>query len=329
MPPSLTALLCLGLSVGLRMPVKAGWSEHSDPLELVVTGSIRKPSLSALSSPVVTSGGTITLQCGSRQKFDRFILTKEGENRLSWTLDSQREPGGQVQAVFSVGPVTPSDRWTFRCYGYNRKRPQVWSQPSDRLELLVPGVSGKPSLLTQQGPIVGSGQSLTLQCHSDIGYDRFTLSKEEGQDLPQITVLQPQAGLSQAEFHLGIVSSTHGGQYRCYGGYNLSSEWSAPSNPLDILVAGQLPDRPSLSVQPGPSVASGEKVTLLCQSRSPRDIFFLTKEGTADPPLTLRSQSRAQQHQAEFSLGPVTSAHGGNYRCYSANHSNPYLLSQP
>ncbi|XP_045697263.1 leukocyte immunoglobulin-like receptor subfamily A member 6 isoform X2 [Phyllostomus hastatus] len=329
MPPSLTPLLCLGLSVGLRMPVQAGWSEHSDPLELVVTGSIRKPSLSALSSPVVTSGGTITLQCGSRQKFDRFILTKEGENRLSWTLDSQREPGGQVQAVFSVGPVTPSDRWTFRCYGYNRKRPQVWSQPSDRLELLVPGVSGKPSLLTQQGPIVGSGQSLTLQCHSDIGYDRFTLSKEGEQDLPQITVLQPQAGLSQAEFHLGIVSSTHGGQYRCYGGHRLSSEWSAPSDPLDILVAGWLPDRPSLSVQPGLSVASGEKVTLLCQSWSPRDIFFLSKEGAADPPLTLRSQSQAQQHQAEFSMGPVTSAHGGNYRCYSANPSNPYLLSQP
>ena len=107
---------------------------------------------------------------------------------------------------------------------------------------LVPaGGSEKPSLLTLQGPIVAYGQSLTLQCHSDLGYDRFALSKEGGQDLPQSSVLQPQAGLSQANFTLGTVSSSHGGQYRCYGGHSLSSKWSAPSDPLDILVAGEEP----------------------------------------------------------------------------------------
>ncbi|XP_045701011.1 leukocyte immunoglobulin-like receptor subfamily A member 6 [Phyllostomus hastatus] len=306
-----------------------GWSECSDPLELVLKGSYSKPSLSALPSPVVTSGGNVTLQCGSGQGFDRFILTKEGENRLSGTLDSKRQPSGQVQALFPVGPVTPSRWWTFRCYGCYRNRSQVCSLPSNDLKLLVSGGSGKPSLLTQQGPIVVSRQNLTLQCHSDIGYDRFVLSKDGGQDLHQSSVLQPQAGLPQANFPLGTVNSTHGGTYRCYGGHSLSSEWSRPSDPLDILVVGWLPDKPSLSVHPGPSVASGEKVTLLCQSRSWRDTFFLSKEGAADPPLRLRSQSRAGQHQAEFSIGPVISAHGGTYRCYSANHSSPYLLSQP
>ena len=70
-------------------------------------------------------------------------------------------------------------------------------------------------------------------------------------------------------------------------------------------------------------------MTLLCQSQSPRDTFLLTKEGAANPPLHLRSQSLAQQHQAEFSMGPVTSAHRGTYRCYSAHSTSPYLLSQP
>ncbi|KAM5298019.1 leukocyte immunoglobulin-like receptor subfamily A member 6 [Glossophaga mutica] len=410
MPPTLPALLCLGLNVGLRTPVQAGtlpkptlwaephsviprwnpvtiwcqgalqaqefrldkegssvpwnrqkpldpgnkakfsitrmtqydagryqcyylsqgaWSERSDPLELVVTGFYSTPSLSALPSPVVTSGRTVTLQCGSWEGFDRFILTKEGDDRLSWTLDSQPHPSGQSQALFPVDPVTPSDRWAFRCYGCYRNRPQLWSRPSDPLELLVPGGSGKPSLLTQQGPIVAYGQRLSLQCRSDLGYDRFALYKEGAQDLPQSSVLQFQAGLSQADFPLGTVSILHGGRYRCYGGHSLSSEWSAPSDPLDILVAGWLHGRPSLWVQPGPTVAPGENVTLLCQSWSQTDTFLLTKEGAADPPLRLRSQSQAQQHQAEFFMGPVTSAHGGTYRCYSANHSSPYLLSQP
>ncbi|XP_061029792.1 leukocyte immunoglobulin-like receptor subfamily A member 6 isoform X2 [Eubalaena glacialis] len=409
MTPSLTALLCLGLSVGLRTHVQAGtlpkptiwaepgsvipwgspvtiwcqgtlgarefrldkegssapwdrqppleprdkgkfsishmtqpyagryhcyylsptvWSERSDPLELVVTGVHSKPTLSALPSPVVTSGGTVTLQCGSWQGWDGFILTKEGEHKSSWTLDAQRRPYGQTQALLPVGPVTPSHRWMFRCHGFNRDTPQVWSAPSDPLELLVPGVSGKPSLLTPQGPVVASGQSLTLQCRSDVGYDRFALSQEGGQALPQRPGRQPQAGLSQADFPLGPVTNTHGGRYRCYGGHNLSSEWSAPSDPLDVLVAGWFLDTPSLSVQPGPVVASGENVTLLCQSGSRRDTFVLSKEGAARPPLRLRSKYRGRHFQAEFSMSPVTSAHDGTYRCYSSLSSDPYLLSQ-
>ncbi|XP_070257937.1 leukocyte immunoglobulin-like receptor subfamily A member 6 isoform X2 [Myotis yumanensis] len=308
----------------------SGQSERSDPLELVVTvGCYSKPSLSALPSPVMTSGGNVTLQCGSGQGFHRFILTKEGDHRLSWALDSQPQISGQFQALFPVGPVTHTQRWRFRCYGCYRNRPYVWSLPSDALELLLPGESGKPSLLSQQGPIVASGQSLTLQCRSDVGYDRFALHKEGGGNLPQSLVLQPQAGLSQAHFPLDTVSSSHSGQYRCYGGYNLSSEWSAPSDPLDILVAGHLPDRPSLSVQPGPRVASGENVTLLCQSQSPRDMFLLSNEGAVDPPLRLRSEDGAQHFQAEFSMSPVTSAHGGTYRCYSSNSTSPFLLSLP
>ncbi|XP_072824498.1 leukocyte immunoglobulin-like receptor subfamily A member 6 [Vicugna pacos] len=306
-----------------------GVSEHSDPLKLVVTGANSKPSLSALPSPVVTSGGNVTLRCGSWQGFDRFILTKEGEDKPSGALDAQPQPSGQSQALFPVGPVPPSPRWTFRCYGCYKSKPQVWSAPSDPLELLVSGVSRKPSLLTPQGPVVALGQNLTLQCRSDVSYDRFTLSKEGRQDLTQRPGRQPQAGLSQADFPLSLVIRSDGGRYTCYGLHNLSSEWSAPSDPLDILVAGQLPDTPALSVQPGPTVALGENVTLLCQSKLSRDTFLLSKEGAAHPPLRLKSKSQGGQYQAEFSLSPVTAAHGGAYRCYSSLSSDPYLLSQP
>ncbi|XP_070627932.1 leukocyte immunoglobulin-like receptor subfamily A member 6 isoform X1 [Bos indicus] len=311
-----------------------GWSEGSDRLELVVTGSYSKPSFLALPSPVVTSGRNVILQCLSLQGFNRFFLTKEGEDESSWTVDGERHPDGQIQALFPVGPVTPGHRWTFRCYGFYRHTPRVWSAPSDPLELLVSGLSGKPSLLTLQGPVVTSGQNLTLQCRSDVGYTRFALSKVGGQDLPQRPARRPQVGLAQADFPLGPVGTIHGGRYRCYGGHGLSSEWSAPSEPLELLVAGEEPagrlrDRPSLSVRPSPSVAPGENVTLLCQSGNRTDTFLLSKEGAAHRPLRLRSQGQDGRYQAEFSLSPVTSAHGGTYRCYGSLSTDPYLLSQP
>nr|CAI9689392.1 unnamed protein product [Rangifer tarandus platyrhynchus] len=313
-----------------------GWSEGSDPMGLVVTGSHGKPSLSALPSPVVTSGGNVTLQCGSHWGFNRFLLTKEGDES-SRTLDGQQSPDGQTQALFPVGPVSPGHGWTFRCYGFNRDTPRVWSAPSDPLKLLVSRLSGKPSLLTPQGPVVTSGQNLTLQCRCDMGYARFALSKEGGRDLPQRPAWRAQGGLSQADFPLGPVGTVHGGRYRCYGGHGLSSEWSAPSDPLELLgrartpflSAGWLRDRPSLSARPGPSVAPGENVTLLCQSGDWTDTFLLSQEGAAHRPLRLRSTYQDGRFQAEFSLSPVSSAHGGTYRCYRALGTEPHLLSRP
>uniref|UniRef100_H0WRE1 Immunoglobulin domain-containing protein n=1 Tax=Otolemur garnettii TaxID=30611 RepID=H0WRE1_OTOGA len=315
MTPTLMALLCLGLGLSPKTHVHAGFYI---PL-----------TLSALPSPLVTSGGKVTLKCASWEKFDKFILTEEGDQNLSRTLDSQQTSYGQFQALFHVGPVTPSHRWTFRCYGSYRNVSREWVGPSDPVELLVSGVSRKPSLLTNHGTVLAIGQSLTLQCRSDVGYDRFTLFQDSGYVLTQRPGWQPQAGLSQADFPLGPVWSSHGGQYRCYGGYSHSSEWSAPSDPLEILITGELLDMPSLSVQPGPRVASGEDVTLLCQSPNTMDTFLLIKEGAVNPPLRLRSKPRAGQYQAEFSMNPVTSAHRGTYRCYGSPGRALYLVSLP
>ncbi|KAF5916949.1 hypothetical protein HPG69_013871 [Diceros bicornis minor] len=184
------------------------------------SGMYQKPSLLAQPGPSVSWGENVTLQCRSEIHLDTFHLSKEGSPAPPQHLRLQ-DTAAPFQANFTISPV--------------------WPGPSDTLELLVPGVSRKPSLLTQHSHVVASGQNLTLQCLSDVGYDRFTLSREGAHDLPQRLGWKPQVGLSLANFPLGTVRPSHRGRYRCYGGQNISSEWSAPSDPLDILVAGEEP----------------------------------------------------------------------------------------
>ncbi|KAF6078001.1 hypothetical protein HJG60_007642 [Phyllostomus discolor] len=224
-----------------RYQSQASWSIPSKPLDLVVTGMSDPPSLSALSGPIVASGDCVTLHCGSWQGFDWFFLSNEGGNGNFKSLASQHRADGWSWALFTVGPVSPSHRWMYRCYGAFSGSPYVWSSSSNILELLISGVSRKPSLSMLPGPVVAPEDTVTLQCCSDISYDRFALPKDGEQELPQQLGWQPQVGLSQTDFSLGQVNSSHGGRYRCYGGHSLSSEWSAPSDPLDILVAGEEP----------------------------------------------------------------------------------------
>ncbi|KAF5916944.1 hypothetical protein HPG69_013865, partial [Diceros bicornis minor] len=294
-----------------------------DPASDFLPGTLPKPTIWADPGSVIHWGKPVTIWCQGTLEAQEFLLYREGSSEISGPQNSL-EP--RKKTKFSIPYMVEQYAGRYHCY---YQRSSYSSEHSDPLELVVTGVSRKPSLLTQQGRVVASGRDLTLQCHSDAGYDRFALIKEWGHDLHQLLGRQPQAGLSQANFPLGPVGPSHGGRYRCYGEHNLSSEWSAPSDPLDILVAGLLSDTPSLSVLPGPTVASGENVTLLCQSWGPMDTFLLSKEGSADPPLRRRSKYKALKYQAQFSMSPVASAHRGTYRCYSSLNTYPYLLSHP
>ncbi|KAL1763950.1 leukocyte immunoglobulin-like receptor subfamily B member 3 isoform X2, partial [Sigmodon hispidus] len=306
----------------------AGWTERSDPLELVVTGIYNvKPILSVLSSPVVTSGANMTLQCVSEIRYDKFILTKEDQKFLSSLNSLYIHSIMHYQALFPIDHVTPDHTGTLRCYGYIKDTPELWSIPSEPLEICISGQSKRPSLLTLQGHILDPGRSLTLQCCSDINYDEFVLYKLDGDGFTLHDGQRTQTGLSCAFFTLGPVSSSTAGQYRCYGAHNLSFEWSASSDPLDILITGQIPVSPSLSVKPNSTVHSGDNVTLLCHSPYKVDTFILSKERTAHQPQRLKSKFQDQHHQAEFSMTAVTSALSGTYRCYGSQDSSPYLLS--
>uniref|UniRef100_A0A8C2MMQ2 Ig-like domain-containing protein n=1 Tax=Cricetulus griseus TaxID=10029 RepID=A0A8C2MMQ2_CRIGR len=122
--------------------IPGGRSEHSDTLQLVLIGAYEKPSLSIWPRPAVSSGESITMNCSSPLRFGIFILIQDGNSNLSWTLDLEQQVKKQFQAHFVLDSVTTNHNGTFRCYGYFRNDPQVWSSsksldthPEESLEL--------------------------------------------------------------------------------------------------------------------------------------------------------------------------------------------------
>ncbi|XP_031516117.1 leukocyte immunoglobulin-like receptor subfamily A member 1 isoform X22 [Papio anubis] len=344
MTPILMVLICLGLSLGPRTRVQAG--------------TLPKPTLWAEPGSVISEGSPVTLRCQGSLQVQEYRLYRE-KNPASWVRRIRQEL--VKKGYFPIASITLEHAGQYRCRYYSHTHS---SEPSDPLELVVTGAYNKSTLSALPSPVVASGGNVTLQCVSWAAFDGFilcflkpsvslrpgscsggpwgSLALQCGSDAGwvalykggEIASLQrpspaAQAGLSQANFLLGPVRRPHRGQYRCYGAHNLSSEWSAPSDPLDILIAGQIRGTPFLSVQPGPKVVSGENVTLLCQSSWQFHAFLLTQAGAADAHLHLRSMYKYPKYQAEFSMSPVTSAHAGTYRCYGSRSSNPYLLSVP
>uniref|UniRef100_A0A8C7ACD2 Ig-like domain-containing protein n=1 Tax=Neovison vison TaxID=452646 RepID=A0A8C7ACD2_NEOVI len=281
-------------------------------------GTLSKPSIWADPSPMVTKGSQVTIWCQASLEADNYYLYKDRVSEPLETLDISWDSSNK--AGFSIARMTSHDIGLYRCAYQSRERQ---SQLSDFLPLVMTGVYRAPSLLAQPGSLVQSGDSLTLQCRSEIGFDRFALTKDE-----ELRAPQHLEGQSSPNFPLGPVSHTHGGRYQCYSGHKLSSTWSAPSAPLGVLITGMY-EKPSLSIQSGTSVSWGENVTLQCRSEIWFDTFHLSKEGSLAPPQVLRVQDTARPYQVNFILSPVTSDLEGTYRCYSSHSNYPYLLSQP
>uniref|UniRef100_A0A673ULE1 Glycoprotein VI platelet n=1 Tax=Suricata suricatta TaxID=37032 RepID=A0A673ULE1_SURSU len=214
-------LLCSGLCLGQKMQTQKG--------------SLPKPSLHASPSSLVPLDKPVTIQCRGPPGVDLYRLEK------------LRSGAYEDQAVLVIPAMKQNFAGRYRCSYQNGTR---WSPPSDRLELIATGVYAKPSLSAQPGPAVSPGGDVTLQCRSQYSFDQFALYKE-GDTGPY---KRPERWY-QADFPIIAVTAAHSGTYRCY---SFSSQhpylWSAPSDPLELVVTGTsgtpgwLPTEPPASV---------------------------------------------------------------------------------
>uniref|UniRef100_F7GCU2 Killer cell immunoglobulin like receptor, two Ig domains and long cytoplasmic tail 4 n=1 Tax=Macaca mulatta TaxID=9544 RepID=F7GCU2_MACMU len=276
--------------------------------------------LSAWPSPVVPQGGHVTLRCHYRGGFNNFTLYKDDRSHVP--IFHSRI----FQESFLMGPVTPAHAGTYRCRGSYPHSPTEWSAPSNPLAIRVTGVHKKPSLLALPGPLVKSGETVTLQCSSDTVFEHFFLHREVTLEEPLHLVGELHGGGSQAKYSINSTTSDFAGTFRCYGSFTHSPYvLSAPSDPLDIVITG-LYEKPSLSAQPGPTVQAGENVTLSCSSRRSFDMYHLSREGEARE-LSLSAVPSVNGTFQDFPLGPAT--HGGTYRCFGSFRTTSYKWSHP
>nr|XP_042126096.1 leukocyte immunoglobulin-like receptor subfamily B member 3A isoform X2 [Peromyscus maniculatus bairdii] len=302
-----------------------GMSERSDFLELVVTGCYSsKVTLSAITSSVVISGGHVTLRCVSDQKYKMFILMKEDE-KFSRPLPSQNIHPGIFGAVFTVGPVTPNQRWIFTCYGYHLSIPQAWSVPSNQLELLVSEILHKPTIWAHPGSVIPSGSPVTIWCKATLRAQTYVIYKEGSQEPWD---QQSQTDNKEAKLIIPSVTQVQAGRYHCYT--HTSAGWSQRSDPLDLVVTGVY-NKPTLSTTlkfTNPVVNLGGFVTLSCNSSQRYDSFILTKNGQKFSFPQSSRHTHTGMFLAEFPVGPVTSNQRWRFRCYGYYTNNSQVWSE-
>ncbi|KAM5298187.1 platelet glycoprotein VI [Glossophaga mutica] len=204
MAPSLSACFWLGLCLGQVIQAQMG------PLP--------KPTLQAEPSSLVPQNTPVTLRCQGPPGVDLYRL----ENLRSGKYYEN-------QAVLIIKAMTPDHSGLYRCFYQNRSH---WSPPSEMLKLVITGVYEKPTLSAQPSPAVSPGGDVTLQCKSQHGFDQYALYKKGDEG-------QRKETWYQADFPMITVTAAHGGTYQCYSFASSAPYlWSAPSDPLELVVRG-------------------------------------------------------------------------------------------
>uniref|UniRef100_A0A8C4WIB8 Ig-like domain-containing protein n=1 Tax=Gopherus evgoodei TaxID=1825980 RepID=A0A8C4WIB8_9SAUR len=179
-----------------------------------------------------------------------------------------------------------------------------------------PNISGIPS----RG--VSVGEAMAIWCRRQRQGVRFVLNKE-GRHFPPVD----SDGFG-AVFPISNVSrEDDAGSYSCYyHDKRYQFTWSYPSDPVELVVAGQEFLKPTIWVSPIRVVALGGNVTIRCEGQDLGMEFVLRKAGHPNPQVwTMLPDGTG----AELLIPGVGREDGGSYTCNYRSTMEPSRSSYP
>uniref|UniRef100_A0A674JSL2 Immunoglobulin domain-containing protein n=1 Tax=Terrapene triunguis TaxID=2587831 RepID=A0A674JSL2_9SAUR len=200
---------------------RAAYLEPSDPVHIIVTGEGPSPA-SRLPAPHP--------QRGHLRRGVWFVLNKERHHFPPVDSDG-------FGAVFPISNVSREHGGSYSCSYHSRSEPFAVSYPSDPMELV--GSYPKPSISISPGGVIPVGGNVTIWCGHQYPGMRFLLYKAG--DGNYLTYTDPVGYV--AEFPITSARREHSGSYTCRSTYRTGpAAYSEPSDPVQIIVAGEGPN---------------------------------------------------------------------------------------
>uniref|UniRef100_A0A8C0RB12 Natural cytotoxicity triggering receptor 1 n=3 Tax=Canis lupus TaxID=9612 RepID=A0A8C0RB12_CANLF len=185
---------------------------------------LSKPIIWVKPNFMIPKGMPVLIWCQGTPEAIEYQLHLEGH---LYAQQSPKQLERRNTVMFRIPKMTLLTAGQYRCF-YRIK--ELWSKPSDPLDLVVTGMYDTPTLSVHPGNKVISGKNVTFSCRLDTATNKFFLLKEGRSSHPQ-----HRYGNIQVEFPIGPVTTAHRGTYRCFGSYN-NHAWSFPSKPVKLLV---------------------------------------------------------------------------------------------
>uniref|UniRef100_A0A674K0T7 Ig-like domain-containing protein n=1 Tax=Terrapene triunguis TaxID=2587831 RepID=A0A674K0T7_9SAUR len=173
----------------------------------------------------------------------------------------------------------------------------------------------RPSISLSPTGVTAPGADVTIRCQGQRRDVRFFLHKA-GDSNPQRHMDPAGAG---AEFRIPTMGRQHGGSYSCsYQPQSESFVFSEPSDPVELVVAGEGPGSTSLLPAPSP-VSLGGTVSIWCWGQGQGVRIVLNKGG--------RHVAHVDSEKSEFvfPINNVRREQGGNYSCSHHSRSEPFV----
>uniref|UniRef100_G1TTP1 Natural cytotoxicity triggering receptor 1 n=1 Tax=Oryctolagus cuniculus TaxID=9986 RepID=G1TTP1_RABIT len=207
---------------------------HFPLMALLCLEALTRPSIWAEPDSRIPEGKPAAIWCQGLPGAEEYQLRSEG-GLSAWGRPERSRARGGVR--FPIAAMTSRTAGRYRCFC---RSGELWSEPSEPLDLVVTGMYDTPTLWVLPGSLVTSGENVTFYCRLETVTNTFFLLREGGP-----SHAQGSHGAVPAEFPVGPVTSAHTGTYRCFGAYS-GHVWSFPSEPVKLLVTGEEAPNPSL-----------------------------------------------------------------------------------